>query len=131
MALCPGRRGLSVWFVNPPHRWGLGRSRLHGITSLSFLALAVGLAVLGSSGCAKRQVAPPPVAPTESVAREYHVQPGDVVDVKFLYHPGENQRLAVRPDGTLALPITGDLTVMGLTVNALEELIRATAPRNV
>ena len=117
--------------VNATHRSGLGRSRLHGMTSLSFLALAVGLAVLGSSGCAKRQVAPPPVAPTEPVTREYHVQPGDVVDVKFLYHPGENQRLAVRPDGTLALPITGDLTVMGLTVDELEELIRTTASRKL
>ena len=118
--------------VNATHRSGRGRSRLHGMTSLSFLALAVGLAVVGSSGCAKRQLAPPPVvAPTEPVTREYHVQPGDVVDVKFLYHPGENQRLAVRPDGTLALPITGDLTVMGLTVDELEELIRTSASRKL
>ena len=107
------------------HRSGRGRSARGGM-----LALAVGLAVFGSSGCAKRPVAPPPVVPAQPT-REYHVQPGDVVDVKFLYHPNENQRLAIRPDGNLALPITGDLTVMGLTVEELEELIRTRASRKL
>src|SRR5262249_52768105 len=109
--------------VNVAHRSGRGQSGAH-VTSRVRPALAIRLAIL-ASGCAKRQIPPPPVVLTEPAARAaYHVQPGDVVEVKFLYHPNENQRLPIRPDGTLALPITGDLTVIGLTVDQLEELIR-------
>jgi protein involved in polysaccharide export with SLBB domain len=57
------------------------------------------------------------------------VQPGDVLDVKFLYHPNESEKLVVRPDGTLALGITGDLEAAGLTVAELEDLVRARASR--
>jgi len=116
--------------VNVTHRSGRGQSRSQDMSSVRGLALAIGLAML-ASGCAKRQIAPPPVALTEPVARAYHVQPGDIVEVKFLYHPNENQRLPIRPDGTLALPITGDLTVIGLTVDELEELIRTSASRRL
>jgi len=116
--------------VNVTHRSGRGQSRSQDTSSVRGIALAIGLAML-ASGCAKRQIAPPPVALTEPVARAYHVQPGDIVEVKFLYHPNENQRLPIRPDGTLALPITGDLTVIGLTVDELEELIRTSASRRL
>jgi protein involved in polysaccharide export with SLBB domain len=116
--------------VNVTNRSGRGRSRL-GRAHVVGLALAMVLAVVGSSGCAKHPVAPPPVAPPSEQVHEYRVQPGDVVDVKFLYHPNENQRLGIRPDGNLALPITGDLMVMGLTVDELEELIRTRASRRL
>ena len=116
--------------VNVTHRSGRGRCRSQGTSSVRGLALAFGLAML-APGCAKRQIPPPPVALAEPAPRAYHVQPGDIVEVKFLYHPSENQRLPIRPDGTLALPITGDLTVMGLTVDELEELIRTASSRRL
>jgi polysaccharide export outer membrane protein len=62
-------------------------------------------------------------------ATEYRVQPGDTLEVKFLYHPNENQRLPVRADGVLALPITGDVRVAGLTVEETEQVIRDQAAR--
>jgi len=115
---------------NVTHRSGRGRSRSQGTSSVRALALAFGLAML-ASGCAKRQIPPPPITLPEPVTRAYHVQPGDIVEVKFLYHPTENQRMPIRPDGTLALPITGDLTVTGLTVDELEELIRTASSRKL
>jgi polysaccharide export outer membrane protein len=57
------------------------------------------------------------------------VQPGDVLDVKFVYHPTESQKLPVRADGILALPITGDIEVGGLTAEDVEALIRDRAGR--
>jgi DNA-binding NarL/FixJ family response regulator len=52
-----------------------------------------------------------------------------VLEVKFLYHPSETQRITIRPDGTLPLSITGDLDVNRLTVDEAEDLIRARASK--
>jgi polysaccharide biosynthesis/export protein PslD len=67
--------------------------------------------------------------PSAEDAASYRVQPGDVLEVKFLYHSAENQRLAVRPDGGLALGITGDIPAAGKTAEELEVLIRERASR--
>lgn len=75
-----------------------------------------------------RRAAPPPPAPPP-VAGPYRVQPGDVVEVKFLYHPDDDERLTVRPDGWLPLSVTGDLNVNGLTAEELQELIRVRSSR--
>jgi protein involved in polysaccharide export with SLBB domain len=78
-------------------------------------------------GCARRAAPPPPPVILES--GPYRIQPGDMVDVKFLYHSNESQRLPVRADGILALGVTGDLDVGGLTVAEVEDLVRARASR--
>jgi polysaccharide export outer membrane protein len=70
-----------------------------------------------------RTRAPAPFEP--ALMGPYQLHPGDVLDVKFLYHPSETQRLTIRPDGSLPLSITGDLDVNGLTVDEAEDLIRA------
>jgi len=89
-------------------------SRLGGV-SLALLLLA-------ASGCGRMR----PPAPFEpALTGPYQLHPGDVVEVKFLYHPSETQRITVRPDGTLPLSITGDLDVNRLTVDEAEDLIRA------
>jgi polysaccharide export outer membrane protein len=78
--------------------------------------------LLGALACGRTR----PPAPFEpALTGPYQLHPGDVLDVKFLYHPSETQRLTVRPDGTLPLSITGDLDVNGLTVDESEDLIRA------
>jgi protein involved in polysaccharide export with SLBB domain len=89
--------------------------------------LALYLALV-AAGCARRT---PDVAPLPVIVESgpYRVQPGDMVDVKFLYHAAENQRLPVRADGILALTITGDLEVAGLTVEEIEDLVRDRASR--
>lgn len=98
------------------------RFRVFGLPAcLAVLAGAAG-------GCTRRATPIPVVVPSVSTG-PYRVQPGDSLDVKFQYHPAEDQRLKVRPDGTLGLGITGDLVVKGLTVDELADLIRARSSR--
>jgi len=53
----------------------------------------------------------------------YRLAPGDLIDVKFPYHPEENERVPVRPDGRIGLQVVGDLMAAGLTVKELETVV--------
>jgi protein involved in polysaccharide export with SLBB domain len=53
----------------------------------------------------------------------YRLAPGDLLDVKFPYHPEENERVPVRPDGRINLQVVGDITAAGRTVKELETTI--------
>lgn len=53
----------------------------------------------------------------------YRLAPGDLLDVKFPYHPEENERVPVRPDGRIGLQSAGDVMAAGLTVKELEESV--------
>ena len=103
-----------------PQRSYRNRARLRGPSWL--LGVSLALVLLAALACGRTR-APAPFEP--ALVGPYQLHPGDVLDVKFLYHPSETQRLTVRPDGTLPLSITGDLDVNGLTVDEAEDLIRA------
>ena len=93
-------------------------------------ALCLGVSLVLGLGCARRAAPPPPPTALVVDAGAYRIQPGDTLAVKFAYHPSESQKqLLVRADGILALPITGDLEVGGLTVDEAETLIRERAGR--
>lgn len=53
----------------------------------------------------------------------YRLAPGDLIDVKFPYHPEENERVPVRPDGHIGLQNIGDMMAAGLTVKELEQVV--------
>lgn len=53
----------------------------------------------------------------------YRLAPGDLLDVKFPYHPEENERVPVRPDGRINLQVVGDVNAAGRTVKELEDTI--------
>jgi polysaccharide biosynthesis/export protein PslD len=53
----------------------------------------------------------------------YRLAPGDLIDVKFPYHPEENERVPVRPDGRIGLQVVGDVMAAGLTVKELEQVV--------
>lgn len=53
----------------------------------------------------------------------YRLAPGDLLDVKFPYHPEENERVPVRPDGRINLQVVGDINAAGRTVKELEGTI--------
>ena len=79
-------------------------------------------------GCAAREgtVTLIPLTPpaSQSDSREYIVQAGDTLNIKFYYHPDHDQRdLVVRPDGKLLLPLVGDIQAAGLTPEQLAEQI--------
>lgn len=80
-------------------------------------------------GCATRPQPLPraestPPAPTALPEEpEYTLRYGDVVDLKFLYHPELNETLVVRPDGRITMPKLGDVQVVGLTPMQVDSLV--------
>ena len=90
------------------------------------LVASVGLSACGSSRPEQSSfVLPAPPAQQT----EYVLQPGDAIDVRFYYHPDNNQdNLLVRPDGKVLLPLTGEMQAAGLTLTQLgKEIERRTA----
>jgi len=64
-------------------------------------------------------------------AATYRLAPGDLLDVKFTYHPEENERVPVRPDGRINLQVAGDVNAAGLTVGELEKVVVERASRTL
>ena len=56
-------------------------------------------------------------------AAEYLLQPGDEVDIQFIYNPELNQKMPVRPDGRISLPLVKELSVAGISPRELSELL--------
>ena len=53
--------------------------------------------------------------PSSHPAREYRIQPGDLLDVKLFYNPELNEQLTVRSDGRITLQLVNDVVAAGLT----------------
>jgi len=95
-------------------------------------SMLLGLAFLTMSCASSKheQVALPPLDSSQQpvalsyVNRPYRVQPGDLLRVKFLFHPELDIRVPVRPDGNITLQVAGQMQAAGLTTTELEELIR-------
>ncbi len=86
--------------------------------------------VLLLAGCARRGVptaalppldAPLPLPPGQ--AAPYRIKPGDLLRVKFLYHPELDIKVPVRPDGGITLQLAGDIHAAGLTPDELVRVI--------
>jgi protein involved in polysaccharide export with SLBB domain len=120
--------------------------RGRGGSLLSLLALAVALALVAGCGASSRQrqqammlaegdpqtatlgaslgsESAPETQLEDLDQASYRLAPGDLIDVKFPYHPEENERVPVRPDGQISLQVTGDVRAAGLTVKELEDRI--------
>lgn len=70
-----------------------------------------------------------PLPPLDSVrsapsTSEYRLQPGDVLRIRFLYHPEHSIKLPIRPDGNLTLDVTGEMKAAGLTTGEFAALIK-------
>lgn len=92
--------------------------------------VAIGLSI-ALCACARHpQVVPlPPLdMPREAAAsgqgESYRIQSGDVLRVKFLYHPELDVKVPIRPDGVVTLQIAGDIHAAGLTTTELQEIIK-------
>jgi len=49
----------------------------------------------------------------------YIIQPGDVLDIQVWKEPEVSQKVPVRPDGKISLPLVNDIQASGLTAAAL------------
>ena len=59
------------------------------------------------------------VQPSTYPAREYRIQPGDLLDIKLFYNPELNEQLTVRSDGRITLQLVNDVIAAGLTPSEL------------
>ena len=92
--------------------------------------LATLCAVPLAAGCASGvKLDPATVNVAQGLSTPYRVHPGDILEVKFKYHPADNATATVDTDGRLNLPMTGELQVSGLLLPELEERIRDRASR--
>lgn len=92
---------------------------LHRLGAASLFSL-----VWLASGCGGH--APPSTLPTLAevageprAPRQYVIQPGDLIAVKFYHNPELNERVVIRPDGKISLLLVGDLEAAGKQPEAL------------
>jgi polysaccharide biosynthesis/export protein len=114
--------------------WGRCRGRVLVAQGVSLLAVVlISVALTGCMAGKREPVAPlPPLAAAPSHAEEevgpdYWLSPGDVVRVKYLYHPELDERLAVQPDGTINVPEVGVVRAQGRTTNEVAQDIQRVA----
>jgi len=90
------------------------------------------IALLATCACASHSSPPPAPLPPLDVAPEvavsepsvYRLHVGDLLRVKFLYHPELDIRVPIRPDGDITLQVAGQIHAAGLTTTDLEQAIR-------
>jgi polysaccharide export outer membrane protein len=95
----------------------LGRSLGRSLGAIGALLLLV-----AAIGCARLR--PPPFdysREPDPNKTDYVLGPGDIVDVRQWKNPDVSGRLRVLPDGTIAVPLLGQVTAAGLTVRELRD----------
>jgi polysaccharide export outer membrane protein len=87
---------------------------------ISFNWIVVMLAVLGATGCAEKRL-DDKVDLTEPA--EFSLGPEDVLKVTVWKSPDLSGEVTVRPDGTITMPLIGDIPAAGLSANVLAKRI--------
>jgi protein involved in polysaccharide export with SLBB domain len=91
------------------------------------------LSALCVFACGPSTVRPVPLPPLEAVPEPglsseagagYRLQPGDLLRIKFLYHPELDIRVPIRPDGNITLQLAGEVHAAGLRPAELEQVIK-------
>jgi polysaccharide export outer membrane protein len=108
----------------------LGQSG-YGRTSMIRCGICLACAVLVfGAGCKRYEVptneeleASGRLAKNEQAAREYLIDTGDTLEVKFFYNPELDTTATVRPDGKISLQLVGELMVAGRAPSELETLV--------
>ena len=57
------------------------------------------------------------------IEKEYKLQVGDQLDIKFFYNPELNEQVTIRPDGRISLQLAHEIMVAGLTPAELTNLL--------
>ncbi len=75
--------------------------------------------LISVSGCGGRNSTPIITAPLPAgnydASKNYVLQPGDNLDIKFYYNPELNENITIRPDGRISLQLVDEITAAGLT----------------
>ncbi|MBM3740396.1 MAG: hypothetical protein FJW39_31965, partial [Acidobacteria bacterium] len=54
----------------------------------------------------------------------YRLEAGDEIEIKFLYNPELSDKITIRPDGRISMPMVGEITAAGMAVGELTNLIQ-------
>ncbi len=87
-------------------------------TSLSWILVAT--VVLGVVGCAEKRG---DYEVDLTAPSEFFLGPEDVLKVTVWKSPDLSGEVTIRPDGTISMPLIGDIPAAGLTANALAKRI--------
>ena len=55
--------------------------------------------------------------------KDYVIQTGDQLEIKFFYNPELNEQVTVRPDGRISLQLTPEIMAAGLTPSQLTDVL--------
>lgn len=88
--------------------------------------LMVMCVILGGCSSAVRNYSATGLARAKTAAplQEYHIQPGDQLDIKFFYNPELNEQIVVRPDGRISLQLVNEMMAAGMTPGQLTDHLR-------
>lgn len=60
---------------------------------------------------------------SKSSLSDYHIQPGDQLEIKFFYNPELNESVTVRPDGKICLQLVEEINAAGLKPVQLDKIL--------
>jgi protein involved in polysaccharide export with SLBB domain len=113
-------------------------TRLHErwVKDMRYQVCKIGACVVSSLcffACGRGTTRPVPLPPLEAApepgvsseaAAGYRLQPGDLLRVKFPYHPELDIKVPIRPDGNITLQLAGEIHAAGLRTTELEQVIK-------
>lgn len=59
----------------------------------------------------------------QNIISNYHIHPGDIINITFYLNPELNEDVIVRPDGRISLQLVDEIEVASLTPPQLEKLL--------
>jgi polysaccharide export outer membrane protein len=98
------------------------RSILPAAITLASAAVLAGCSVVPPLPPAPLE--PPPPALSTSALPAYHIQVGDVLEVRLLLNPELNEEVTVRPDGHISTTVVPDAIAVGRTPQDLADSLR-------
>lgn len=66
------------------------------------------------------------IASAEETKKEYILQSGDVIDIKFFYNPELDELVIIRPDGRISLQLVDEVEAVNLTPSELDQILTET-----
>lgn len=97
--------------------------RLSYFLLLFVLSGLMSCANISSSGRADFQLAEATKEPITETNRDYILQIGDIIDIKFYYDPKLNETVIIRPDGKISLQLVGEIAAAEQTPSELNKVI--------
>lgn len=79
--------------------------------------------LLPATGCSRRAISPPPLDPIPMERDAYVIGPNDVLKIVVWKNPELSERVPVRPDGRISVPLLDDIQAEGLQPTELKEVL--------